>query len=207
MKLIHLYEKLLAMYPRSYRDDYADEMSHMLQSMIADEQQVAKRIALWTRAFAELPILLFMANLHVLEAAYTSSAPGYVVRSTRVSTALVTPFVLLVIFNELRPGKLPNSPNAIDILQFFAIGLPLIAFLLSIAALLRWSIARHKSSKDSFIKGLTDIKHNWPLALVGVFAFTIVTFMVGHDSMQCLNGNPIKEVRNFNTTVQCISQN
>jgi len=207
MKLLNIYQKLLGMYPKSYRKDYAAEMAQTLQDMLLDQPKRSQRAMIWIAAFAELPLHVIRHNVSVVEHAYSTDMPTYIKRNTRLSASLILPFIVLLTVNELRPSALPTAPGWTDMYRLLAIGLPAVAFLLSVATMLRWFVATPTAPISKTSRALTDIKHNWPIALVGSFALLVVVFMLGHDSAHCIAGNPIKEARNITTTLHCIEQN
>ncbi|MDB5166464.1 MAG: hypothetical protein JWM37_536 [Candidatus Saccharibacteria bacterium] len=206
MKLINVYRKVLGAYPKSYQKDYAGEMVRTLEDMLHEEPKITKRARIWTTAFAELPIYVVKLNAAVLGRSYALDTPDYVKRNAAVSIACVVPFLALLSINELDPSVLPTAPRWTDTYQFLAIGLPVLAFLLCAATVMRWFFVRRMSGTRSSNNTLVDIKHNWPVVLVGSFAFIIVLFMVGHDSVHCLTDNPVNALHNPRATLQCIEK-
>ncbi|MDL2363245.1 MAG: hypothetical protein QFB86_02600 [Patescibacteria group bacterium] len=206
MNLLTLYAKILSAYPKSFQERYADEMTQTLEDMVHDASSSPQRLKIWTAAFAELPVQITKSNFAVAGQAFSEETPGYVKRNTQLSASLLLPFVLLLMLNELRPSALPLTPSWTDIYQFLAIVLPALAFLLCATTILRWWSLGRRNHSAKMTVNIADIRHNWPLLVVSILALMIAVFMLGHDSVHCVAGNPITVVRNPTATLHCIAQ-
>ncbi|MDB5175243.1 MAG: hypothetical protein JWM81_101 [Candidatus Saccharibacteria bacterium] len=204
--LLRAYRKLITLFPKSYRGEYGEQMVQTLADMLADQPSRLGRVTVWLRAASDLLRSLLQQNYAVVGHAYANTTPEYVRRNTQVSLLLLLPFIIVIIMNELRPDALPQSRLSVDILQFLVAGLPALAFIICAATLSVWVLAQHRQQRTSLLRSLQDVSHNWPLIAIGTFGLMMAVFIFGHDSVHCFAGNPVKEVRNISTTLQCLSQ-
>jgi hypothetical protein len=206
MSLLTAYEKLTHLYPKSYRETYGPQMVQTLADMLHDQPNSRARGITWTKAVLDLPINIIKQNFMVMEAIYTTETPQFVRRNSQISVFLLAPFFILVTLNEILPSALPQTATWDDILQFLVAGMPGFASLLCVATFFTWAAAEHRQNRKSVWHNLRGIRSSWPLVTVGVLSLMIVAFMLGHDSVHCVMGNPVKEVRNLNATFLCLRQ-
>ncbi len=130
----------------------------------------------------------------------TNETPSYVKQNAIIGALLLVPFFLVVASNVLSHDNLSNS-NGWKIAFFtLLVVLPAMAFLLNAATFIKWVSDR----KKGFWKSLFDFGHNWPTLLIGGLALLIFLFVPFHDSVHCVTGNPVSELRNWHDTWHCI---
>jgi hypothetical protein len=74
-----------------------------------------------------------------------------------------------------------------------------LAVLVCLTAFIVWTRQCH-----NLWHSLIDFRHNWPMLLVGFVGLFIVALVLGHDSVHCVTGNPIREVHNWHQTWRCV---
>lgn len=125
--------------------------------------------------------------------------PQNLKRNAIIGVFMLVPFFVVIASNVLTNDHLASSTSLNRVFFFLIFALPLVAFLLNAAALLKWA-----SKSRSFWKSLFDFKRNWVTIVVAGLALLIAAFVPLHDSVHCLTGNPIKELHNPRQTLQCI---
>jgi|GEM_PF-1803502 len=207
MVLVRLYEKMMALYPASYREQYAEEMTRAFEDMLQDNSRILARIVLLARVVIDLPISVVKQNVVALDEAYMSDMPTYVKRNSEVSVFLLVPFAVLLIVNEVLPSVLPQTTDWIRLFQFLAAALPAVAFIFCLGTLVAWCCSVRRTHGTTLLDGLRDMKHNWPMVCLSIVSIMITSFVVGHDAVGCVQRNPIMVIRDLNTTIQCMDHN
>lgn len=194
------YAKLLSLYPRSYRKRYSHQMLQTLADMLDDP--TADRWSVWARTMADLPLSIGRQNLLYVGGIMKNETPHYVKRNSLISTALLVPFFVIVLSRTLQHNHLYSSYVLRSSLYITLLIMPALAFLLSAYTFIRWSRLR----RISLWKSLLDVRHTWMVVSIGALALLIAIFVPFHDSVHCINGNPVREFRGWHTTVRCIRQ-
>jgi hypothetical protein len=78
--------------------------------------------------------------------------------------------------------------------------LPSLAVLLSSITFALWVHANKRTRLKSFM----DIRHNWVMVLPIILGLGLLFLVFFHDSIHCVTGNPIRELRSPRDTLQCI---
>lgn len=198
------YSKLLYLYPTAYRKRYSEQMLQTLADMLDDTP--SHKAAVWTRTMLDLLLSALQQQLSYTGAAMTKETPNYVKNSALIGGILLLPFFVLVIAHSLDSSLQNSTWWHFRILFTFFVVLPSIAFLLSLVALISWLVERHKQHKQSWLKAVLDIRRTWYLLVVLIVGLGIVSMVFGHDSVHCITGNPIRELRNSSQTLSCIEQ-
>ena len=136
----------------------------------------------------------------------TNDTPAYVKKSSLTGAVLLLPFFALVAAHSV-DGNLQHSflwqfPS----LFIFFVILPSLAFLLTAVALVSWLNERTKKEHRNWLSELLDLRRNWHLLTVLIIGLGIVGLVYGHDSVHCVTGNPVRELRNPSQTLHCIEQ-
>lgn len=203
------YSRVLRFYPSAYRTQYGEQMLQTLADML-DNQPERKR-AIWLRTLIDLPISLTRQQLLYAGGIMNQQTPAYVKRNALWSAALLLPFIGVLIANSL--DKILYNHTLFNswlwhmpVLAIWVLWLPVAALAIAFASLVTFMIQRHKSTQQSLLRQLFDIAYNWPLLITGLAALFIVTLVIGHDSVHCVTGNPVRELHNWHQTWQCIQQ-
>lgn len=200
------YSKLLGLYPEPYRKEYKEQMLQTLADMLDDPDR--SRRGVWTRTIVDFPLSLIGQQLHYLGGAMANQMPNYIKRNSLLGAWLVAPFFVFLVVNAVFQDRVQNTflwHN--NILFMWLIFLPALAVLFNLISLIRWLNDRHHTSKKSLWRTLFDFKNNWPALAVILVGLGILALVIGHDSVHCVTGNPVRELHNANQTWQCISQN
>ena len=203
-KRFPMYRKLLYLYPAAYRTQYGEQMLQTLADMLDDAP--GHRAAIWTVALLDLPLSALQQQIIYTGATMTHDTPKYVKTSSLIGAALLVPFFVLITAHSIDSALQYSVLWHYHVLfTFFAI-FPATAFLLTIIAFISWIVERHEKEKKSWLRELLDIRRNWPLLAVAILGIGIVGLVFGHDSVHCVTGNPVREIRNTQQTLQCIEQ-
>jgi len=198
------YNKLLSLYPLPYRQHYRTELLQTVSDMLDNAPSRTAKMAVWLRVASDLPLSLSKENLAFIGGIMTNQTPAYVKATAILGGLLTLAFFVIVIAAGIN-GNLHESfwwhPN---VLLTWLVILPGIAFLLSCAAFLSWLNQRKKQEKKRFLQELFDLRRNWLLLAVIAVSFGIVTLAFGHDTGHCVNGNPLREIRNAHGVWSCI---
>ena len=200
------YSKLLGLYPLPYRRRYSSEMLQTLADMLDNATTSRERLAIWLRVIFDLPLSLSKENIVYIGGTMTHETPNYVKYSSLVGGSMLLPFFLLVAAQAIDKNIRNSSLWHYHALFTCFVILPALACILAATAFISWLAERHHQEHKSWLQELFDIRRNWPLLAVAVIGFGIIAMVFGHDSVQCVTGNPIRELRNFHQTTQCIQQ-
>jgi hypothetical protein len=192
------YSTLLKLYPANYQKQYREQMLLTLADMLDDKQN--NKTSIWLRTTLDFPFSVTKQNVLFIGGIMAHETPNYVKRNALIGALLILPFFIFVIANSLTNHGLVISNSMKQLFLFLIVGLPAIALVLTIVTFVKWASER----KAPFWKSLIDIRHNWPMAIVSALALLIVLFIPFHDSVHCVTGNPIKELRNIRQTERCI---
>jgi len=208
MAKFSLYEQLLRLYPKSYKQQYGDQMCQTLKDMLDDAADGTERKKIWARAITELPTSIAKAQFSYVGGIMQNETPHYVKQTGLMASLLVVPFFLAFIANtvdnllfghNLYSSWLWNTP----VLVTWILLLPSLALVLSGGSLLRFIFWDKWPSHGSLSNRIFDAKHNWPVVVPLVIAVGVLCLVAFHDSAHCLVGNPVRELRNFHQTWQC----
>jgi len=198
------YSKLLRLYPVAYQKEYGEQMLQTLADMLDDPHE--KPAAVWARTVLDYPISIMYQQLSYTEANMQHN-PQYIKRTAVLGAWLVAPFFLFVVVNGTNNHWLEHSMLwHTNFLLTWLVLLPSIAVILNLAALLRWVRQQRNTAHASAWKALTDVRRTWPLIAIALIGLGILAIIFGHDSVHCITGNPIRELRNLHQTLQCIQR-
>lgn len=201
------YRKLLRLYPAAYYDKYADQMLQTLEDMAEGAETRHDRAAIRLRAALDLPLSITKQQLLYTGGVMHHDMPHYIKASSLAGAVLLLPFFLFVVIDSLSNHSLNRSFFwHTPVLFTWIIVLPAIAVILNAAALSRWVYGRGTTTGKGFWRRLLDIRHDWPLLAVAIVALGIIGLALFHDSVHCITGNPVRELRNTHQTLQCIQQ-
>jgi len=195
------YSRLLWLYPAGYRMQYEEQMLQTLADMLDDPGR--SKASIWARTVLDLPVSAIYQQLSYEGGIMKNETPSYMKRSALLGSIMLLPFWAVVIINSLNNHSIPSSHDWELTYKLLLVGLPVIAFLLNIAAFWRWVATRHKLG-TSYLKSLFDFRHNWTVLVVAGLGLLIALFVPFHDSVHCLTGNPVRELHNPHQTLQCI---
>lgn len=204
MSNLKIYRNLLRLYPKNYRDQYAEQMTQTLEDMLENEPSRIARARLWLRSSYELPFSII--NQNILAIGDNSMHPeNYLKRNGLVATALMAPFVAAIVASNINTIIYGNNLQsswlwATPTILLWAIILPALAFIICLASYIYYA----KSAKGSLSKRLLSIGKTWPIIAAGIIGLGIVMFVFFHDSASCLQQDPIRTIHNPSQTYQCI---
>jgi hypothetical protein len=198
------YRRLLKLYPKAYRQEYAAQTLQTLADMLDDPEH--SRLNVWTRTLLDLPVSVLRQQISCTAAAMTTT-PTYLKHYARSGAWMVAPFFLLVALNSLGGQALRRSVLwHTNVLFTWLILLPALAALLNLAAWLHWVGQTRRERGVSAWRAVTDLRRSWPALAVTVIGIGIIAFVYGHDSVHCLTGNPVRELHNAHQTLQCVQR-
>lgn len=200
------YATLLYLYPAVYRRQYDEQMLQTLADMLDDAH--THKTAVWVLALLDLPLSALKQQINHIGVLMNNDSPipSYVKNSALIGVALLLPFFSLVAAHTLDARMQHSIFWHYHILFTFFVLMPSAAFLLTATALISWLIERHKQEKKSWSLELFDLRRNWYLLTILFIGIGIVGMVYGHDSVHCITGKPISEVRNTHQTLACIVQ-
>ncbi len=200
-----IYSKFLYLYPAPYRQRYNEQILQTAADML-DNAPTNKHIRVWARIAMELPASIAHQQAAYLSDGLLHETPEYVRRNTTVSALLFAPFFVIVLINDASGHGLYHSWLwNFAVLMAWILVLPAIGFAISGLTFLSWLRSRIKRG-DTLKHSLLDIRHNGAmlgLTLLGIFILGLVFF---HDSVHCVTGNPVRELRNTSQTLHCIGE-
>jgi hypothetical protein len=94
------YRLLLKLYPKAYRQEYADEMLATLQEMFAAAPSARDKRQLVVRIIKDYVLSLSRQNLYATTSSF-NAAPYPIKRDTAISASLVAPFFIIFTYNTL----------------------------------------------------------------------------------------------------------
>lgn len=197
------YSRLLRLYPAKYQTEYTEQMLQTLADMLDDAPDRAHKSSIWMRTAVDFPVTLARQQIHYIGGIMTHETPTFVKQGTLASSALLLPFLVIVLADVLTSHRLNRSFLwHSDVLVIWIIVLPALALLVSVAAYIAWV----RKQSGGFWHNFFDLKHSWPMVVVGILSLGILGFVVGHDSVHCVTGNPYREFHNPSQTLHCIEQ-
>lgn len=203
------YSKIIRLYPPSYRAKYGPQMLLTLADTL--DNQPERKGAIWLRTLIDLPISLTKQQLIYAGGIMDQQTPTFVKRNAFLSAALLLPFIGVLFADGLDKVFYDHTLQSswlwhMPVLAIWVLWLPAAALAIALASLVTFLIQRHKATQQSLLKQLFNIAYNWPLLVTGLAALFIVTLVIGHDSVHCVTGNPVRELHNWHQTWQCIQQ-
>lgn len=200
-KRFPIYNKLLWLYPKPYRDKYASQMTQTLADMLDDQPGAVARLSVWIRVIFDLPVSILRQNVIYAGNVLSNGTPHYVKRNALISTALILPFFLAVFLKSLQNAVTAHPKVGLGVVDGILFILPLLAFALSATTLIVWS----RGDKASLWRSVITIRHSWLLTFVGILALGIPLMGEFHDSIQCITGNPAAALLHMHQTLACIA--
>lgn len=198
---------LVRLYPKSYRDEYGDEIEQAAQDMIAGAPNALARWAVYVRLLTDLPRSAAVAQLQVAGETVGTS-PRYIKRSSLIALALVAPFFAAIAAQALdhaATGRdLSNSWLwSTPILTTWVLVLPAVAFLVSLVSYLIYAVT--PAVDTTRIRRATDVRRTCPTLVPLVIAAGVIFFLLFHDSAHCVAQSPIETVTHLHQTWRCTS--
>ncbi|MGZ6005049.1 MAG: hypothetical protein ACXWLH_02765 [Candidatus Saccharimonadales bacterium] len=194
-----VYSRLLRLYPKPYQHQYRQEMLQTLADMLDDEHK--SKAEVWIRTGLDLPVSLARQQITYAGVIMSQEMPNYVKKTALSSLPLLLPFFVFLFLDAISSHSLYSSwfwrPWVVGT---WLIIMPAAALLTTAGAYIYWLAHNQQSLK----KSLYDWQHSWPLLAVVVVSFGIIVLAFGHDSVHCVVNNPIKEIRDWHTTLRCI---
>lgn len=195
------YARWLRLYPGAYRSRYGEEMLQTLADMLDYTTSPAERRRVWIRTVLDLP--LAAAQQQLITLGETMRQSPFIKRSALFSGALLLPFFAALTANSLdkalRNQTLYHSGLwSMPWLALWVLYLPLMAGSVAVAGIII-ALLRNRSQR-------VPIFSIWPLVSIAIVALAIVSIVFFHDSVHCVTGNPVRELRNMRTTLSCIGQ-
>ncbi|HEU4966283.1 MAG TPA: hypothetical protein VFT53_02265 [Candidatus Saccharimonadales bacterium] len=195
------YARWLRLYPGAYRNRYGEEMLQTLADMLDYSVSAAERRRVWIRTVLDLPLAAAQQQLITLGETMHQSA--LVKRSSIISGALLLPFFAALAANALdktlRNQTLYHSSLwSMPWLALWVLYLPLMAGSVAVIGIIV-ALLRNRSQDTLSIV-------TWPLVGIAIVALAIVGMVFFHDSVHCVTGNPVRELRNLHATLSCIGQ-
>lgn len=210
-KRFSLYSKLVGLYPAPYRERYGEQMLQTLADMLDNAPTKLQQARIWTRLVVDFPLSLAHQQTIYLGGIMIHETPKYVRRNALIGATMLVPFASALIANSA--DKAINNRTlfhswlwSMPTLAIWVLWLPLVAAAIALATLGIFLLQRSKAQHISLVKAAFDIQHNWPLLAVGLAGLFILAVVFFHDSVHCVTGNPVREVRNLHATWQCILQ-
>jgi lysylphosphatidylglycerol synthetase-like protein (DUF2156 family) len=203
--ILPAYRRLVRLYPASYRHRYGQRMVDTLEDMLQAAPSATGRTTIGLRLLAETPLSIGRQHLSMIGATMSHDMPEYIKRNAVLSSILLVPFFVLIALTIIAHPYLGGAPLQAKVIYFLVVILPLLALVLSVATLASW-VEQQAASGRRVLASLFDLRRNWPLIGTACLALMIPLFLYGHDSVECITGNPIREVRNLHATLQCIRE-
>jgi hypothetical protein len=205
-----IYERLLCLYPRRYREQYGHQMLQTLGDMLDDAQGTKARFRVWSKTITDMPVSAAQAQLQYSRAAVPSEAPRYIQRGSLLATLLVAPFFVALIANAA--DKVLNGQTLYNTwlwrmpaLSVWVLWLPLAALVVALRAYLLHTCRLAASGPGTWVYRMFDVKRAWPVMLPGIAAMGTLFILLFHDSAHCWVQNPIWFVTRLHQTWQCTS--
>jgi len=193
------YSQLLRLYPARYRKRYGDEILQTLADMLDYAASPAERRRVWVRTALDLPLAATQQQLITI--GETMHESPFIKRSSIISALLLLPFFAALAVNgldkALRNQTLYHSGLwSMPWLGLWVLYLPLLAGTIALVSIVIIIMRNHKISLSA----------TWPLVGVLGVSLSIVGMVLFHDSVHCVTGNPVRELRNARATLSCIEQ-
>ncbi len=200
-----LYERLLKLYPKSYRDKYGEQMAQTLSDMLADQPSKAAQSLTRLRAIIDLPVHVVQQNVMVVGDTLMNETPAYIKRNSIIGGVLLAPFCLVVASGVLQNQQLMNTRAWVALASVALLVLPGLGFVLNASSYIKWFFDKSIQKKRGIFSRLLDVSHTWPMVLAGGIGLLLFLFVPFHDSVHCVAGNPVRVAHNPNQAWQCIN--
>ncbi|HUB93662.1 MAG TPA: hypothetical protein VMB52_04115 [Verrucomicrobiae bacterium] len=198
-----VYSRLLRLYPAFYRQRYSEQILQTLADMLDANPSRAHHANVWLRTSLDLPWSVATQRVNYASLLLTHETPDFVRRNSLVSGLLFVPFFVIATANDLAAHRFYHTWLwSYDVLLTWIIVLPMLGMTLSIVTLFIWL----SGNRRSWWRSLCDLSHNWTMILPIVLGLGILFLVFFHDSVHCITGNPISELRNLHSTLRCIEQ-
>jgi len=199
-----VYSRLLRLYPVPYRKRYGEQMLQTLADMLDASPSVTYKAAVWMQVLFDLPVSVARQQLSFVGNAFTRETPTFVRRNSVISALLFAPFLVIAPINDIDAHRFYNTWLwGAGILFTWLVLLPVLGMALSATTLFFWL----RAGKRSWWQSLLDLTHNWMMLLPIVWGIGILFLVFFHDSVHCVVGNPINELRGAHATLHCIASN
>ncbi|HEX7368312.1 MAG TPA: hypothetical protein VF261_01495 [Candidatus Saccharimonadales bacterium] len=204
------YAWLLRLYPKAYREKYADQMVQTLGDMLDDQPTRAGKMFVWLRIAWDLPVGIVSQNTLALGDSVSRETPGYVRQSGLLAMFLLLPFFAAVVANEMAVLLMGHTLYgswlwSTPVLMAWVLVLPAIACAVAAAGFVRY-VLPGRGRAASFLRRIGDIKRTWPVVVVGLCALGIICMLFFHDSVHCWVQNPVHFAAHIHETWQCTTQ-
>lgn len=195
------YRKLLWLYPKSYRQNYAEQIAQTFDDMVHGESSRRKRAWLIAKEYLTLPGNVI--EQHVAEASHKGGLSNKAFAAL-ISLILFAPFVAAFVADEISERLYHShsfaswlwSPLAVFI---WLIVLPVASLFISLTAylllILRKSIQRSKIT--------LQLREAWLLIVVILFSAGLLLAVLYRDGFSCVQGTSKSSTQVF----QCVVSN
>jgi hypothetical protein len=96
-----IYQQLLKLYPKPYREKYAEQMVQTLSDMLEDQTSGSGKTLVWLRAYGDLPLTIISQSALALGDNFMTQTPTYIKRNGIIAALLLVPFVAAAIADSL----------------------------------------------------------------------------------------------------------
>lgn len=207
-----LYSKLLAFYPKEYREQYGEQLLQTTADMLDEVNIPGSKLAIWTRVAIDLPFNIFQTQVQYAGGTMWNETPHYIKRNSLIGMVMLLPFMAALIANSL--DKIINNHTLyaswlwkLPILRFWVLWLPEASFAFVAGTYIYFLAERNKSQQTNLIKRIGDIKRSWPIVVPGILAFGILFILAFHDSGQCWVHSPTYVTSHLSQEWQCTTRN
>jgi hypothetical protein len=201
-----VYGQLLRLYPRQYREKYANQMLQTLDDMVADQPTVATKNLTKAKAYTDLPFSILQQNYAAVTTSYFNDTPDDARRASVIGVLLMVPPLLIILTDATEKSRLVDSRVWVGALTIGLLVLPAVGFAINALTYLAWLFQRDSSQKSSLKNRLFNVKCAWPVLVVGCMSLALCLGVLFHDSVHCLVGSPVKIVHNPTDTWRCVSR-
>jgi hypothetical protein len=109
-KRFPIYETCLKLYPKCYREEYADQMVQTLADMLDDQPDKRRQLVVWLRASSELPVAIAQQNVTSIgEKAMNKLATTSNKRLAIIAGIVVAVTLVMSIHNWINHTVIPNT--------------------------------------------------------------------------------------------------
>lgn len=210
-KLLHVYVRMMRLYPASYSREFKDEILLTAKDMLAEVERPLQRYSLWSYLIIDLLMSIGKQQLFYIGGNMMHTTPNYIKKTGMTSAGLLLPFFAAVVANgldnlffgrQLYGSWLWNA----SVLRLWVLMLPMLALLLALGAYLVYAFHGAVDGKQGLLKRAVGLRSTWPVAISGAIAFGIVFIVFFHDSIHCWVQMPNHLISHMHQTWQCTDQ-
>jgi hypothetical protein len=207
-KRFPMYSRLLKLYPMEYRKKYNDQILQTTADMLDDAPSRRTRLVIWTRLAIDLPMNLGRQQFQYVGGFMLKESPMYIKRNSLIAGVLLIPFIVALLANGL--DRLINNHTLYNswlwkssVVGFWAMWLPLLAFLIALVSYLRFVSKETKNKHTTWFRRLMNFKSSWPIFIPLIMALGILSVAMFHDDVQCWVRTPNYLVSHVDQSWRC----